>query len=896
MEKLKSSTFKKLSIVLCVLITVSFVVGIIISVNQDEKSQLDIEYEQYEDISRDIKAISKEYVDLFGCVKRSNLNILLDEVCTYLDGELEKGVISKYTRGETGVSVEFKSGLTYLYSPHIQRSLSGNGKLRIVALNPCDNFFDNFESGRKQIAAKIDSIANSELGISNKLSVSDNIRFITDEMNTFSHDANDYIKNNNVTVQSIKNLGKYSVLIIEGHGVWYPDTDTCYIVTGEKASKKSKKHYKEQLDEKDIVITAGIFGTEDSYAISPKFLRDNLDMNENSLVFLGNCNSLKNDKLANAFIEKGAYAVIGYDDYVDIAYEKLTRSYFFRLITQKNEDGNYNTIEDTVKHIKKYFHNYLDDLDSKGEISIKLNNDTDGLRNILDTSKEIYFIEGTVKDKITKKPIENVLIEAIDNTNSNLEPIAKTVTDKNGNYKIKIQSNSYSLSFSHNDYEYYGTSMEIDDNINIKKTISLTRKTGTLKATVKDSTNGKIIPNVSVKVVDMLTENADEVATVKTDKNGVFSVKLPYGNYSLYFNHDNYRLDNDTNREDVIVSHKNNSLAEAILLTPKVPKLTNVIYRYDDIIDEYRIKCLKDKAHETYEVTRLCCCSWTLIDINNDGTDELVIETGTCEADRKYHVYTYKNEKIVKLDEFYAFHCSLYKYNGQILMYQWYMGDVDKSGPWELCSLNIKNGDLTVDNIKSGQPGEEPDERWFNSQIEFNDLFMTCDYEIDLPNKENDIRYILNTASGILSKWKHGSYKVGEGVLIYDEKIKSEFYYYRINYDGIDSVSDLRKYLKNYFDDNICDEIIKGEYMTHYVDYNGHLYCSEIDEPFGTFLMYQLDKIEIKEQVGNTATVSLEYLASNGYEIFVEENRQIEQKIKYVNGKWILADKCNLLY
>ncbi len=40
---------------------------------------------------------------------------------------------------------------------------------------------------------------------------------------------------------------------------------------------------------------------------------------------------------------------------------------------------------------------------------------------------------------------------------------------------------------------------------------------------------------------------------------------------------------------------------------------------------------------------------YNLVDINNDGTQKLVMNTGTCNADTQYVFYTYKNNQVIEL-------------------------------------------------------------------------------------------------------------------------------------------------------------------------------------------------------------------------------------------------------
>lgn len=77
-----------------------------------------------------------------------------------------------------------------------------------------------------------------------------------------------------------------------------------------------------------------------------------------------------------------------------------------------------------------------------------------------------------------------------------------------------------------------------------------------------------------------------------------------------------------------------------------------------------------------------------LTDINKDGKAELLIKSGTCEADVKTEVFQYKNNKLKKTAVFYCAHSSFYHYSNGILMYTAHMGYESVS------QIYFKNGKL----------------------------------------------------------------------------------------------------------------------------------------------------------------------------------------------------------
>lgn len=104
------------------------------------------------------------------------------------------------------------------------------------------------------------------------------------------------------------------------------------------------------------------------------------------------------------------------------------------------------------------------------------------------------------------------------------------------------------------------------------------------------------------------------------------------------------------------------------------------IYR-NFAIDEYEVKW--DKDYESYIYSE-----FSMIDVDEDGTDELIVHEGTCEQDRKYHFYTYKNKEIIYLGSIGAWHSSLCDNDGYLIRYD------GMSGEGIYYKVTVENGQI----------------------------------------------------------------------------------------------------------------------------------------------------------------------------------------------------------
>lgn len=92
---------------------------------------------------------------------------------------------------------------------------------------------------------------------------------------------------------------------------------------------------------------------------------------------------------------------------------------------------------------------------------------------------------------------------------------------------------------------------------------------------------------------------------------------------------------------------------------------TNVIF--EDISEYTTISTGTTKENKSindiYKELIKQSSGYSLVDINNDGTKELVLLTGTCNADVKFEFYTYKDGKAIKLGENGYGYSNLYEMN-----------------------------------------------------------------------------------------------------------------------------------------------------------------------------------------------------------------------------------------
>ncbi len=94
------------------------------------------------------------------------------------------------------------------------------------------------------------------------------------------------------------------------------------------------------------------------------------------------------------------------------------------------------------------------------------------------------------------------------------------------------------------------------------------------------------------------------------------------------------------------------------IISAQTTDILNTSAAFEDFREAYvgiLGKCAADAVSDDMKP-----CEYTLYDINKDGTPELILKRGTCEADYMFEFYTYTNGKAALLGEYRGDHSGLY--------------------------------------------------------------------------------------------------------------------------------------------------------------------------------------------------------------------------------------------
>lgn len=308
-------------------------------------------YKQYREYHNQFMNIEKKYLDKDGYVNPEDFSDMFDKVEKVVKEGIEEGIIKAYHREDDNIYMKFTSGIGYVFVPEQEEVLSNNDtKGKIVTIEPTsDNWATKFQN--KQVLKKIKKHVNTM----DSAWPHDNAEMIVRGFpKKYQYDQKkDSWENDTVTVEKLKELGKYKTIIFEGHGGYNSEIHS-YLVTDEADESFQKfEKYEKQMERDELVVTS-FFNVNGGgqYAVTNKFFDRYLDKMDHAMVFLGACSSGADDTLAQSFLKKGADVVLAYSDTTNMAYEMLTRSFFFFHMTN---GGSSDVEEDTCWTVKEAF-------------------------------------------------------------------------------------------------------------------------------------------------------------------------------------------------------------------------------------------------------------------------------------------------------------------------------------------------------------------------------------------------------------------------------------------------------------------------------------------------------------------------------------------------------------
>lgn len=300
--------------------------------------------EEAEELANDIAKVEKKIKSLDKKYKK-NGNIAEDDVYSYLWEAREKvqelyenGDIADYANGVNCIEVMLNSGVTYIISPEIRDCDAGGSgtKIQIATYQP-------FRAASIKEKYSVDFLDKLDEGA----------RLVSDSLEDYEFFQNGSSTDNDledeeVTLESVLKFQNYNVVLWHGHGS-YTNSKGSMLLLGVKCTLKNNIKYMKDLVEGRLVCMGGYYAITSTFI--DKYIPDNAL--KNSIIYLGTCLSGEDERLVEAFLNKGAMAVYANSGIIFRDYNLSMIYSVSEGLTRQWDDGRYYTVREALDYAKE---------------------------------------------------------------------------------------------------------------------------------------------------------------------------------------------------------------------------------------------------------------------------------------------------------------------------------------------------------------------------------------------------------------------------------------------------------------------------------------------------------------------------------------------------------------
>ena len=288
-------------------------------------------------INAKIKDVSDGYADTNGNIPGDKRNQVIGAVVDYTKVLLDEGKIKDYYVTENqSVWIKLNSGLEYVYTPP-ENNVNPKYDSKY---QPCIQVFDPEVEDDDPDDDSSDNDSDDPKGTDNK-----------DDSETIG--GNEELRP--LKIEELSQIGRNKIVILRGNG-GYSEKTHSYIETGDELDKEAFEAdpigYVNELGYIDEYLSGDLLITGSGrIAITYKCFDKRLGDIEGSLFYLGASCSGKDNYMANALIEKGVDAVVGYNGVICYDYnEKSSHTTVSRLYKKSDDGENYCTLQEAVDY------------------------------------------------------------------------------------------------------------------------------------------------------------------------------------------------------------------------------------------------------------------------------------------------------------------------------------------------------------------------------------------------------------------------------------------------------------------------------------------------------------------------------------------------------------------
>ncbi len=496
-------------------------------------------YQEYTRVDEAVSDIAYSY----GCTEDAK-----DAIDAKLKDMQKNGEVKSYTYDHGCFTVKLPSGGSYVYC------FEPGGDFKSGPSGAPS--YDSSTAGLYTISPNTNTVASLQ-PYKHELSYSGtdtSAYYVTQSPYDYVLSAN--LDNQEVSVEVMKSLNKYNVIILDGHGGYSNSLHSFFGIGTVVSPENDRTYWADIYYDRLIHLSKGQYGV--TAAFFDHHYREN-DFGE-TLIYLGCCHGADDNVLADSLFSKGVDAIYAYRNSVSVDYDVEMMTSIFSSLSQsgtpvtvsqalQTAQSRNGVTDDTNAHWYNWLFGNYETEANRARLYLVEGSDADFTLNV-----ETSTLRGKVADSGTGFAVFNAVVSAVKDGSD--VSVGNVKTDETGDFKFPLEEGTYTITVQAGGFlpcTLNNIVVEKNSTTYLQNIIMLEQKDGTTSSViggkVTNAVTGEAASGVTVKLRkdynnvsgDYVKDSSGRVITVTSGRDGSYLLSgLSYGYYTLEVSKDGF--------------------------------------------------------------------------------------------------------------------------------------------------------------------------------------------------------------------------------------------------------------------------------------------------------------------------------------------------------------------
>ncbi len=509
------------------------------------------DYEMYETLLDKLDTAAAPYLDDNGFLIINQYDNAINALTSELEAQIANGIVDTYNVDGFTVSVTMKNGIPFEYCLSVEGVEAGVGTASIATYQSFRGQWDS-----QSLNDKSDAMTDGSA------------RLIANSFDNYTFAHNNDL--DNVSLDAMKSISDNDLVIINTHG-GYDNTYGSSIALGQIQDSETTQHYIDDISAGRIYLATA--AGKSVYVITGGFIDKYVGDMSGALIYLGACHSAEDMtdgidntyELAQAFINKGATAVVGTNGTVSASYDYGIGIDLFTRLTETKSNGSLYTLSEALEYAMRPERN--GEQDGHGtSFDIYPQNNTAATNYRLQSSTGT--INGIIKSATNNEGISNAVVRVYDKDSNGL---IKTIrTNGSGVYAADLPTGEYYLKISAGQYKTAKVYITISEGrvtyVETFLLVRVTQSSGNASGRTINAITGERVQDVTIKVRRNWNNKTGAVLkTLSSDSDGLYEISYDAGYYTLECSKSGYVK----TYKNIIISN-NDTMEQNVSISPEL--------------------------------------------------------------------------------------------------------------------------------------------------------------------------------------------------------------------------------------------------------------------------------------------------------------------------------------